>query len=246
MGKLNTQYVSLVDVRIAYREHGSGQTLILLHGNSESKRVFSRYQQVYFNMFRTIAIDSRGHGETISNDTQYSIGQYSQDVIDLCRAKGITQAYVIGYSDGGNIALLLAKKRPEIFTRIVAISPNYLVSGTTDGWLRFFTAVATIMRFLGRLGLPTKKAIMRFDLMLNDIGITAEELRSIQTSLRILYAERDMIKEEHINEIGRLIPGASTKKIMHCNHMTIFYRKDAIQDIRQYLLGEEGSRLTSR
>jgi pimeloyl-ACP methyl ester carboxylesterase len=246
MGKLETQYVSLEDVKIAYCEHGDGRTLILLHGNSENKRVFSRYQRVHFGMFRTIAIDSRGHGETLSTDMQYSIGQYSQDVIELCKAKGITQAYVIGYSDGGNIALHLAKKRPKLFTRIVAISPNYLVSGTTEGWRRFFAAVTKILRSIGKLGLPTKKAIMRFDLMLNDIGITAEELSSIQTSLRILYAERDMIKEEHIQEMGRLIPGASIKKIAHCNHMTILYKKEAIQDMRQYLLEEEGSRLTSR
>ena len=183
MEKLKTKYISLGDARIAYREHGSGPTLILLHGNSESKRAFSRYQKVHFNMFRTIAIDSRGHGETISNDTKYSIGQYSQDVIALCNAKGINQAYVIGYSDGGNIALFLATKRPDIFTKIVAISPNYLVNGTTDGWLMFFKSMGKILRFLGRVGLPTKKAIMRFDLMLNDIGITAKELGNIRTNL---------------------------------------------------------------
>jgi transposase/pimeloyl-ACP methyl ester carboxylesterase len=240
-----TKYISLGDARIAYREHGSGTTLILLHGNSESKRAFSRYQKVHFNMFRTIAIDSRGHGETISNDTRYSIGQYSQDVIALCNAKGINQAYVIGYSDGGNIALFLAREHPDIFTQIVAISPNYFVSGTTDGWLMFFKSVGKILRFLGRVGLPTEKAIMRFDLMLNDIGITARELGNIRTNLRILYAEKDMIKEEHIQEMGSLIPGASIKKIRHCNHMTLFFKRDAIQDMKQCLLAEEGSRLTS-
>jgi phosphatidylglycerol lysyltransferase len=246
MGKLSTEYLDLGDARIAYREHGTGPTLILLHGNSESKGIFSKYQRVHFKMFRTIAIDSRGHGETISNDTQYSISQYSEDVIGLCRAKGITQADVIGYSDGGNIALFLAQKAPKIFKKIVAISPNYLVSGTTDGALRLIRAAAKILRILARLGLPTKKAIMRFDLMLNDIGITAEELGNIQASLRIVYAEKDMIKEEHIKDMGRLIPGATIKKIGHCNHMTIFYKKETIEGIRDYLRGEESSRRTSR
>jgi len=31
---------------------------------------------------------------------------------------------------------------------------------------------------------------MRFDLMMNDIGITADELRSINTGMKILYAEK--------------------------------------------------------
>jgi phosphatidylglycerol lysyltransferase len=238
MEKLSTEYLDLGDARIAYREYGTGPTLILLHGNSESKGIFSKYQRVHFKMFHTIAIDSRGHGETISNDTHYSISQYSEDVIGFCKAKGITQAVVIGYSDGGNIALFLAKKEPKIFKNIVAISPNYLVSGTTDGSLRFFRTAAKILRILKRLGLPTQKAIMRFDLMLNDIGITAEELGNIQTNLRILYAEKDMIKEEHIKELGRLIPEATIKKIGRCNHLTIFNKKETLEDIRNYLPGD--------
>jgi pimeloyl-ACP methyl ester carboxylesterase len=239
MGKLITEYLDIGDVKIAYREHAAGPALILLHGNSESKGIFFEYQTVYFKTFRTIAIDSRGHGETISNDTQYSISQYSEDVIGLCRTMGITQAFVIGYSDGGNIALFLAKKEPGIFKKIVTISPNYLASGTTDGMLRFLKATASILRILARFGLPTKKAIMRFDLMLNDIGITAEELGSIKTSLRILYAEKDLIKEDHIKAMGKLIPGATIKKIEHCNHLTILNKGDTIADIKAYFLEEE-------
>lgn len=235
MAKLPTQYQDLGDVKLAYREHGAGLALILLHGNSESKSIFSAYQQTHFNGFRTIAIDSRGHGETISDDTSYSIRQYSQDVIRFCRAKGISQAAVIGYSDGGNIALFLASRAPEIFDKIVAISPNYLVSGTTGGALRLIRAGSQTLHALGKLGLPTRKAILRTDLMLNDIGITPGELSSIQTSLRILYAEHDMIKEDHILEIGRLVPGSTVRKIKRCNHLTILNRQETIRDIHSYL-----------
>jgi phosphatidylglycerol lysyltransferase len=239
MEELSTKLLDLKDVRIAYREHGTGSTLILLHGNSGSKEFFSTYQKHHFNMFHTIALDSRGHGETVSNDTQYSISQYSDDVIAFCRAKNISEAVVIGYSDGGNIALFLAMKEPKIFKKLVTISPNYLVSGTTEGSLRFLKAATKVLRVLDGLGLPTRKAIMRFDLMLNDIGITAEELSSTQTSLRILYAEKDMVKEEHIQEMGKLIPGATIKKIGHCNHLTISYEKETIEDIKDYLLEED-------
>lgn len=235
MKKLPTQYQDLGDVKLAYTEHGSGPALILLHGNSESKSIFSAYQQVHFPEFRTIAVDSRGHGQTISNDTRYSIAQYSEDVIALCRAKGIARAAVIGYSDGGNIALFLASKAPEIFYKIAAISPNYLASGTTENALRLMQNSARVLQALGKIGLPTRKALMRFDLMLNDIGISAAELSGIQTSLRLLYAEHDMIKEEHILEIGRLVPRATVQKIAGCNHMTILNKPEAIADMRAYL-----------
>jgi len=238
MENLATKYLDLGAVKIAYRENGTGPALILLHGNSASKGQFRKYQQVYFPMFRTIAIDSRGHGETVSTDTEYSIERYSDDIIELCRAKGITKASVIGYSDGGNIALFLAKKEPELFPKLVAISPNYLVSGSTEGSLRLTRAAVKTFQILGKLGLPTRKAIMRFELMLKDIGITAQELGGIITSMLILHAERDMIKEAHIREMGRLIPGAQVRKIGHCNHLTIFFKREAIVTIKEFLSGE--------
>jgi len=237
MGNLTTQYIDLENARIAYREHGSGPTLLLLHGNSESKDIFAQYQLKHFSMFRTIAIDSRGHGESRSGDEEYSIEQCSNDVIDLCKAKGITSAYVIGYSDGGNISLFLAQKAPELFPKIVAISPNYLVSGTTDGALRLFKGIIKFMTFAGRLGFNTKKFIAKMNLMMRDIGITDDDLRSIRADMKILYAERELIKEEHIKQIASLIPNASLDKVMGCHHMTILNKREAIEIMQAYLLG---------
>ena len=236
MENLTTQYIDLGNARIAYRERGSGPTLLLLHGNSESKNIFAQHQLKHFDMFHTIAIDSRGHGESESNGTDYSIEQYSNDVIEICKAKGITNAYVIGYSDGGNISLFLAQKAPELFPRIIAISPNYLVSGTTDGALRLFRAIRGIMSFAGRLGFNVKKELAKLDLMLRDIGITDNDLRGIRTDMKILYAEKELIKEEHIKQIASLISNASVDKIMGCHHMTILNKREAIEIMKAYLL----------
>ena len=239
MTRLLTEFVDLDDIRIAYQQYGSGRVLILLHGNSESKHIFKQYQLMHFSMFHTIAVDSRGHGESQSNDDEYTIDQYSEDIINLCKAKGIKEASVIGYSDGGNISLLLAKKAPDIFTRIIAISPNYLVNGTTDDALRFINLVFRILIFLNRIGFKLKKSIMRFNLMLNDIGITEDELKSIRTGIKIIYAEHDMIKESHLKQLAELIPNASLDKIEGCNHMTILNKKEAIEIMKNYLLEQK-------
>ena len=236
MSKLITEFVILPDIQIAYTQYGSGRTLLLLHGNSESKDIFKQYQLKHFAMFHTIAVDSRGHGESKSTDEEYTIKQCSEDIINLCKAKGISEANVIGYSDGGNISLLLAKKAPELFTQIIAISPNYLVSGTTDGALRFINLVFRIQTFLNRIGFNLKKSMMRFNLMLNDIGITEDELKSIKTDIKIIYAEHDMIKETHLKQLADLIPTASLDKVEGCNHMTILNKIKAIEIMKNYLL----------
>ncbi len=234
MDKLPTEYVNLPDIRLAYTQYGNGQVLVLLHGNSESKSIFTEYQIKHFPMFHTIALDSRGHGESKSTDDEYTIDQFSDDVINFCKANGINQAYVIGYSDGGNIALFLAKKAPELFTRIIAISPNYLVSGTTDDALRTIRILYKLMSFLNRIGLGFKKSLMRINLMLRDIGISDEELSGIRTEVKIIYAEHDLIKETHLQQLASLIPGSTLDKVNDCNHMTILNKPEAIEIMKRY------------
>jgi pimeloyl-ACP methyl ester carboxylesterase len=144
---------------------------------------------------------------------------------------------VFGYSDGGNIALWLARKAPDIFTKVVAISPNCLVRGLTGGTLRLIRTIAKILHLLERMGLPVRPARMRFDLMTDDIGLTADDLARIATDLSILYAERDVVRQEHIEAMERLIPGATVHRIAQCNHLTIPSKQETIEDILSFLLG---------
>jgi pimeloyl-ACP methyl ester carboxylesterase len=191
MKKLETKYQKLRDIEVAFTEYGEGPALILLHGNSESKRIFHDYQTRRFAAYHTYALDSRGHGESISEDASYSIEQYSEDVIAFCRARGIAKAKVIGYSDGGNIALFLA--------------------------------------------LGMRKSALRFELMLSDIGLSREDLRSIRAPVAVMYASDDMIKEEHILDIAGSIPGSALRKIEGCSHLSILKKDAAIEFMKDYL-----------
>lgn len=235
MTRLKTEFVNLGDLRIAYCQHGSGESLILLHGNSINKSYFKGYQQEKFSDFHTYAIDSRGHGQSRSGDIVLNYEQMSQDILAFCKQLEISTTKVIGYSDGGILALWLAVKAPEIFTKVVAISPNTLASATTD------RSMASIQRFLDqmnrlkRFGLPMAKQIMRFKLMLTDSGITDIDLKAIRTKVQILYAERDMIKEEHFLFLSQTIPGVKMEKIAGCNHLNIPYQERTIEAIRAFL-----------
>ena len=230
MKRLETKYQKLSDIEIAYTEYGEGPILILLHGNSESKRIFYEYQTRHFAAYHTYALDSRGHGESISEDASYSIEQYADDVIAFCGARGITKAKVIGYSDGGNIALFLALKAPELFDKLVAVSPNYLASGTVDRWLKLIEAFHRVFRALGM-----RKRAMRFELMLNDIGLSREDLRAIRTSVAVMYASDDMIKEEHLLDIAGNIAGSALRKIDGCSHLSILKQAAAVEFMKGYL-----------
>jgi pimeloyl-ACP methyl ester carboxylesterase len=234
MTRFPTEFQDLGDISLAYWQHGTGPDLLLIHGNSESKGLFTDYPE-FFPGFHIWALDSRCHGESRSQGVTLSIEQISDDVIHFCTAKGILQANVIGYSDGGNVALFLAKKAPMLFPKIIAISPNTLVSGTNVGTLRIFRMVLGFLNFFPKLGINVKKQLLVINLMMRDIGLSFKELSEIKTSVKVLYAEKDLIKENHIQEIAAAIPGSSLNKVTGCTHISIIHNPAAIQIMQDSL-----------
>ncbi len=229
-----TEYAELPDISIAYRENGTGKPLILLHGNSQSKSIFRRHQTRLFPDFRTLALDSRGHGQSRSKDDSYSIERSADDVIAFCAKLGLAEACVLGFSDGGNVALWLGRKKPELFPKILAVSPNYLASGLTDGTLALIRAFRRVFVLLGRVGFKTGTLVMKMDLMLRDSGLSADDLRAIRSRVRVLYAEKDMIREDHVLEIASLIPEATAEKIPRSTHLSIMGKKAAGDEMRKF------------
>lgn len=236
MYALKTEYIDLPDIRIAYRQHGSGKPLLMLHGNSASKSIFRHHQLKHFPEFHSFALDSRGHGQSRSTEDRLTYEMISRDMIAFCRSAGLEDVYVLGYSDGGNIGLLLARDAPEIFSRIVAISPATLVTGMTDNSLSTIRKIHRIMTKLSRIGIPINKYRKCFAMMLTDVGITDEELRSIRTSVKILYAENDMVREDHIKHIAGSIPQAQLARIDACSHISIINNESTITEVKQFLL----------
>jgi pimeloyl-ACP methyl ester carboxylesterase len=78
-----------------------------------------------------ILVDTRGHGESGLGDVELSYRLFAADAIQVMNHLGIERINVIGWSDGANTALLLARYWPERIDRVVAISGNSDPSGLT-------------------------------------------------------------------------------------------------------------------
>ena len=65
-----------MDIELYYRERGTGEPFIFLHGNGEDSSYF-KYQINYFqNKYRVIALDTRGHGKSPRGDAPFTIEQF--------------------------------------------------------------------------------------------------------------------------------------------------------------------------
>jgi pimeloyl-ACP methyl ester carboxylesterase len=106
-----------VDVR------GEGPDLVLLHGGAGSREDLEELGGLIGGGRRVIAPDQRAHGRSPDlGEVSYPL--MAADTAALLDELGVRDAGVVGFSDGGIVGLLLARDRPDLVGRLVAIGAN--------------------------------------------------------------------------------------------------------------------------
>ena len=111
-------------VRHHYEEHGAGAPVLLLHGGWNRRRAGVRQTPVLAERHRVVLIDRRGHGRTPDVDGPITYEVMRDDTIACIEALDLAGAHLVGWSDGGIVALMVAIARPDLVGRIVAIGAN--------------------------------------------------------------------------------------------------------------------------
>lgn len=120
------KYVQANGLRIAYTEYGQGQPLVLLHGGGLTSAMWAEQIPVLAEKFRVLVPDTRGHGKTDNPDHAFSYELLAEDVMAFCRALGVEKPVLMGYSDGGIVALTVGVRQPDFARALVvggAVSP---------------------------------------------------------------------------------------------------------------------------
>lgn len=110
-------------VRLYYEEHGIGQPLVLVHGSWVDARAWAFVVPGLAESFRVVAYDRRGHSRSERPDEFGSVDEDGDDLAALLEGLDLTPAHVVANSFGGNIALRLATRRPELFRSLSCHEP---------------------------------------------------------------------------------------------------------------------------
>lgn len=116
--------VPINGVQIWYAEFGSGPPVILLHGGMANSDYWGAQVVALSRNHRVIVIDSRGHGRSTRDARPYSYELMTDDVIGVMDALHVRRAAVVGWSDGGNIGLIMAMRHPTRISRLFAFGAN--------------------------------------------------------------------------------------------------------------------------
>lgn len=212
-------YAQIGPLRMYYEVRGEGPALLVLHGGGST--IDTTYGAILPDLARTrtvIAPEQQGHGHTADVDRPLSFRQMADDTAALIEKLGYRQVDVVGFSNGGSVAMELAIRHPEHVRRLVIGSVYYRRDGLRPELLRSFrTADAASMpevyrrAYLAVAPNPADLPKLTPKLMGNLLsfeGWTDAELASIKAPTMILQANNDVAPLEHIAALARIIPGA--------------------------------------
>lgn len=193
-----------MDISLHYIKKGSGAPLLLLHGNGESGDYFVHQVDEFAQYFTVYALDTRGHGQSPRGTAPFTIPQFADDLLGFMEEHGIDKADILGFSDGGNIALTFALRHPERVGKLVLNGANLDPSGVK--------AAVQIPIVLGyRLASLFKAPKARANaellgLMVNEPHIDPKELGRLTMPVLVIVGSKDMIKASHSRLIADSLP----------------------------------------
>lgn len=197
-----------MDIELHYQEKGSGEPLILLHGNGENSSYFKNQIEYFQHNFHVIALDTRGHGKSPRGTAPFTIGQFSCDLYDFMKSHQIANAVILGFSDGANIAMKFAAKHPEMVKALILNGGNLNSKGIKRTTQIPIELGYRIARHFAKKSPEAKKNAEMLGLMVNEPNVEPAELHKITMPSLVISGTNDMIKKSHTKQIAQNLPNA--------------------------------------
>lgn len=215
-GLNNGKYITIHDTKIYYEEYGQGTPLLLLHQGLGSIENLAGIIPELSNHFRVIAPDAPGHGRSEHADSLSGalMAEYCSQLIDGLQ---LDSAYVIGWSSGGNTALLLAANRPDKIKKVVSGASNSRASGLTQearDMLKQYTVEAVKedkdwLENYQRMNPQPEKWVKFWEdnqkMWDREIKIPDDKIAGINVPVLLIRGDRDMIRLDHTISIYQML-----------------------------------------
>jgi pimeloyl-ACP methyl ester carboxylesterase len=123
---IEPKFLELHGDRVAYRDAGDGEVLLLIHGMAGSSETWRSVMPALSKKFRVVAPDLLGHGQSAKPRGDYSLGAFAVWLRDFLDELGIGPASVVGHSLGGGVAMQFVYQHPDYCNRLILISSGGL------------------------------------------------------------------------------------------------------------------------
>ena len=128
-----SRYVYQNDIKSHYADWGgTGQTVLLVHGNMRTSRSFDAVSRVLNGDSHVLAMDLIGHGNSTWTPSGYKFSDRSKDVDNFVTEKKLNGICAVGHSLGGAAVTMCAADNPKPFDKLVLLEPMMEVKKNTS------------------------------------------------------------------------------------------------------------------
>ena len=206
------EYINLRNHQVYnYEWDHEGEAVVLLHGGL-SKTSSWDYLMVppLEDEFHVFAYDRTGHGFTGDQPGSLHFEFQCQEAIAYLEDVVKEPAHLIGYSDGGIIALMVAIKRPELVKSIVAIGANYHYSAPLKDFLEARVSEEDQAEY-NLISPDAPHTLLEKTIRMNEIwktepDISLSEIASIQCPVLVMAGDDDVIAHDHTISLYEALP----------------------------------------
>jgi pimeloyl-ACP methyl ester carboxylesterase len=191
-----------------YTEKGFGTPLVLLHGNGENGEYFKNQIDYFAKKYRVIAVDTRGHGKSPRGNKPFRLETFADDLKSFLDENNLKRVNLLGFSDGGNIALIFTLKYPDYVNKLAVNGANLFPSGLKAGFLLPVKLLYGLFYFPARFNKKVKRRLELLALMAKEPDILPEQLNDIKCPVLVMAGTRDLIKEKHTRLIAGSVPNS--------------------------------------
>ena len=118
------KYYDIRGFKMYCEVYGTGEPLLMIHGNGGNISAFTKNIPYFSKKYMVIVADSRAQGKSVDSKDSLSFEMMADDFAALLDAMNIKSSYVIGWSDGGINALLLAMRHPDKVIKLASTGAN--------------------------------------------------------------------------------------------------------------------------
>ncbi|RAJ36953.1 alpha/beta fold hydrolase [Pedobacter cryoconitis] len=222
------KYFNIRGFKMYYEIYGTGKPLLMIHGNGGDISSFAGNIPYFSKKYQVIVADSRAHGKSEDLRDSLSFEMMADDYAALLDSINVKSAYVVGWSDGGINALLLAIRHPDKVIKLAATGANLWPDSTALKPEFWKSEQETFLSGKDKAFATAKEKndwkVFLLDWNQPNIPLTA--LKQVKCPALIIGGDHDLINTEHTVLIAKNIPEGQLWIVPKSGHATLIEHKD--------------------
>ena len=246
------KYLNISDYPLwSYEWADKGEAVLLLHGGLSNTDSFADVMVAPLqDSFHLFAYDRAGHGRSADQPGSFHFNFQRDEAIAFITEAIKQPVHLVGYSDGANIALMVAIARPDLVKSIVSIAANFSADGIVElpvfdpaGISEEERAEYALMSPDAPETLAIKNAKMH-EIWKVEPNIEISDIAQINVPTLVMAGDDDVVRHSHSIELYEALPLGQLAIVPGTSHGLVKEKPEIVTAIIKSFLSDQSYPVT--